>query len=121
MFWMVGGPILVERLSWIRLCAQVMALLHALGMGDQQGPPLQLSPWPDRALLEAAIARAAGVFCLFARADPAAASIRSLLAQNDVCRAAAAVALPSSAAGRAAKRRRSDLDHSEPPPALDPP
>ncbi len=119
LFWIVGGPILVERLSWCRLCAEVMALIHALGMGDQQAPPLQLSPWPDRALLEAAITRATGVFGLFARADAAAPSIRSLLLQTADCRTTAHSqpqthhAAPSSAGGAIGSSSRRPL---APPP-----
>jgi hypothetical protein len=119
LLWIVVGPILIERVSWCRLCSKVMALLHALGLGDQRETPLQLSPWPDRDLLEAAIARASSIFGLFARSDAAVPSVRSLLPQiaGPSRHTVATGGAPAPAAEpprRAAKRGRSDPEPSEP-------
>jgi hypothetical protein len=113
LFWMVAGPILVERESWCRLCSQIMALLHALGMSEEHAARLELSPWPERAVLEAAAARAAGVFGLFARADATAPSVRALLSPAvRVCHAACDVPPAAELGRRAAKRGRSDPEPS---------
>ena len=66
LFWVIGGQIVVEHTRWRRLCGQMMTLLHVLGVAD---PFPRQSRWPDRDLLEAAAARARGVFGRFAQAD----------------------------------------------------
>jgi hypothetical protein len=82
LLWGIGGQLVVERTSWCRLCAQMMTLLHVLGMADPSSARLRLRPWPDRELLEAAAERARGVFGRFARADTAMPSVRSLLSRH---------------------------------------
>ena len=77
--WTLGGHVLMERTTWIRLCAQVMTLLHVLGMAKPYSARLLLRPWPDRELLEAAAARARRVFGRFARADTSMPTIHGLL------------------------------------------
>jgi hypothetical protein len=77
--WNLGGEIVVERTGWCRLCAKVMTLLHVLGMADPSSVSLRLRHWPDRELLEAAAARARGVFGRFARAETAKPTARALL------------------------------------------
>ena len=69
---------MVERTSWYELCAQMMTLLHVLGVADPSSARPQLRPLPDRELLEEAAARARGVFGLFARADISLLSVRAL-------------------------------------------
>ena len=109
LFWVIGGQIVVERTRWRKFCEQMMTLLHVLGVaGPSSARPL-LRPWPDRDLLEAAAARASGIFGRFACADTAAPSVCAPPSRH-----------PHSAAARrtrAAKRRRED---SEPPPGLPP-
>jgi hypothetical protein len=79
LFWAIGGQILVERTGWIRLCTRMMTLLHVLGVADPTSARLRLTPWPDRELLQAAAARARGVFGHFARADTAMPTVHALL------------------------------------------
>ena len=110
LIWTLGDEIGMERTSWSRLCAQMMTLLHVLGVADPSSTRLRLSPWPDRELLEAAAARTRRVFGRFARADTAMPSVRALLFPASMRDG------PAAAAGkphrRAAKRGRED---SEPP------
>jgi hypothetical protein len=114
LLWTIGGQIAVERTSWYKLCAQMTALLHALRMADPSSPRLRLRPWPDRALLEAAAARARGVFGRFTPADASPPSMRAppsrprRRAPPATTRDGAAAAREQSR--RAAKRRREDSD-----------
>ena len=125
LFWTIGGQIVVEQASWVRLCAQMMTLLHVLGLADPSSARLQLRPWPDRALLEAAAARARGVFGRFARADTSMPSVRALLSRHRHRAPSASNAQQQVRAGaepgaeprrRAAKRRREDAEAPSPPP-----
>ena len=125
LFWTIGGQILVERTSWCRLCAQMMTLLHVLGLADPSSVRLQLRPWPDRDLLEAAAVRARGVFGRFARADTSMPSVRALLSRHRHRAPSASNAQQQVRAGaepgaeprrRAAKRRREDAEAPSPPP-----
>ena len=115
LFWTIGGQILVERTSWCRLCARMMTLLHVLGLADPSSARLPLRPWPDRDLLEAAAARARGVFGRFARADTSMPSVRarSPFTSQEGRAGAGAGAEPRR---RAAKRRREDAEAPSPPP-----
>ena len=105
--WVIGGPLVVERMRWYQLCYQMMTLPHVLGVADQPSVR-QRRPWPDRDLLEAAAARARGVFGSFARADTAMPSIRARIGPTP-----AAAAEPPS---RTAKRRQDDSAAACPPP-----
>jgi hypothetical protein len=109
LFWDIGGQIVVERTRWRKFCEQMMTLLHVLGVAGPSSARPRLRPWPDRDLLEAAAARASGIFGRFARADTSTPSVRAPPSRH-----------PHSAAAprsREAKRRRED---SEPPPGLPP-
>ncbi len=104
LIWAISEHIVIERRSWNRLCAQMMTLLHVLGMTDPSSARLRLKPWPDRALLEAAAARVRAVFGRFARADTATPSVWALPARS-WRRAIGPAATPSR---RATKRRWAD-------------
>jgi hypothetical protein len=84
LFWTIGGQIVAERTSWCRLCAQMMTLLHVLGMDDQSSAQMRLRPWPDCDLLQAAAARARGMLGRFARADTSMPlpSVRALISHH---------------------------------------
>lgn len=97
--WVIGGQIVIEHTHWHMLCSNMIALLHVLRMSDLSSAQPRLSPWPDRALLEAAAARARGVFGRFAHGDisrPAVLSPRHLHSADAEQR------------HRASKRRRED-------------
>ena len=74
LLWVISGPILVERRSWVRFCQQMMSLLHSMGM-DGFADKLHLDPWPDRERLESSALRARQVFEIFASARPGQRSI----------------------------------------------
>jgi hypothetical protein len=106
LYWTLGGHILMERTSWSRLCSQMMTLLHVLGMADPSSARLRLRTWPDRELLEAAAARARGIFGRFARADTAKPTLRDLLFPANA--RGGFESATTTPLGRAEKRRRED-------------
>ncbi len=110
---------MVENTSWCRLCAQMMTLLHVLGVTDKSSARLQLRPWPNRELLEAAAAAGLGVFGLFARADASMPSMRALVSHAPPAPSArnrpAAAAAAAAPGGRAGKRRREGAEPPGPP------
>jgi hypothetical protein len=77
LFWVVGGPIVVEHTRWAQLCEHMMTLLHVLGVAKPSPTRRRRRLWPDRELLEAAAARVRGVFGRFARGDSAMPTIRA--------------------------------------------
>ena len=81
-FWVMNGPIVIEKSSWLRLCIQVMSLLRVLGFGMDRPTSLLLNPWPDRELLESAAARAEHIFGQFARVSSSTRSISALYRQR---------------------------------------
>ena len=68
--WVISGPILAERHSWVRFCQQMMSLLHIMGLGrvGDFSNRMHLDPWPDRERLESSALRARHVFESFASA-----------------------------------------------------
>jgi hypothetical protein len=78
-FWILESPIIIERASWVKLCANVMSLLRVLGVEARNGRRIELRPWPDRDLLEASASRARSLFGQFAQSDRSAATISLLL------------------------------------------
>ena len=110
LIWVIGEQVVVERTSWCRLCSQMMTLLHVLCLADPSSVRLRLRPWPDRELLEAAAARARGVFGRFARADTAVPSMRALPSRQSLASDRHAAAMAAIPGRRAARRRQEDRE-----------